>query len=88
MEDVRRENEQALLSKREHVMVELEKLKIRVDEFEHMGDLDMMQMYVNDSNKIHKQLQQLQESIATINNVRLQKKNLCFIMIIKNVLFL
>jgi len=68
MEDCRRENEQALVSKREHVMVELEKLKIRVDEFEHMGDLDMMQMYVNDTNKIHKQLQQLQESIATINN--------------------
>ncbi len=44
-------------------MLELQKLKQRVDEFNDYGELDMMQQYVQDVRQVQKRLQQSQEEI-------------------------
>jgi len=58
-----------LLEKREKVMLELEKLRSRVDEFNDYGEMDMMPQYVNDVRVVQKRLQEVQEQITWINKV-------------------
>jgi dynein heavy chain len=55
-----------LLEKREKVMLELEKLRSRVDEFNDYGEMDMMPQYVNDVRVVQKRLQEVQEQITAI----------------------
>ena len=50
-------------------MLELEKLMRRVNELEHMGDIDLMQQYVTDTRAIHKRIGEAQEQITFINKV-------------------
>jgi len=50
-------------------MLELEKLRARVDEFNDYGEMDMMQQYVNDVRVVQKRLQEVQEQITWINKV-------------------
>ena len=57
------------MEKREKVMLELEKLRQRVDEFNDYGELDMMQQYVNDVRTVQKRLVDVSESIGWINKV-------------------
>ena len=51
-------------------MLELEKLKARVDEFNDYGELDMMQQYVQDVRAVQKRLNDAQEQIQWINKVK------------------
>ncbi|XP_070559445.1 dynein axonemal heavy chain 12-like isoform X2 [Ptychodera flava] len=67
VEDAKRKGERELLEKREKVMLELEKLKRRVEEFGEYGELDMMVQYVNDVRAVQKRVNDAQESISTIN---------------------
>ena len=60
-------NERALLERKEKVMLELAKLKARVDEFNDYGELDMMQQYVMDVRAVQKRLADAQQEIAWIN---------------------
>lgn len=50
-------------------MLELEKLRSRVDEFNDYGEMDMMPQYVNDVRVVQKRLQEVQEQITWINKV-------------------
>ncbi|XP_063405511.1 dynein axonemal heavy chain 12-like isoform X3 [Mytilus trossulus] len=59
--------EKQLLEKREKVILELEKLRARVDEFNDYGEMDMMQQYVGDVRVVQKRLQDVQEQITWIN---------------------
>lgn len=52
-------------------MIELEKLRQRVDEFNENGELDMMQQYVADVRGVQRRLVDVQEQITWINKVSL-----------------
>ncbi|XP_040909250.1 dynein heavy chain 12, axonemal [Toxotes jaculatrix] len=67
METAKRKGEQELLAKRERLMVQLEKLGRRIEEFPHCCELDMMQQYVSDVRTVQKLLQEAEEAIAFIN---------------------
>ncbi|CAK8689424.1 unnamed protein product [Clavelina lepadiformis] len=67
VEASKKAGEQELLAKREKVMLELEKLSRRAAEFEEMGELEMMQQYVNDTRTIQKKVAEAQEQITFIN---------------------
>ncbi|XP_077977539.1 dynein axonemal heavy chain 12-like [Glandiceps talaboti] len=67
VEDAKKKGERELLEKREKVMLELEKLKRRVEEFAEYGELDMMVQYVNDVRAVQKRVADAQESIGYIN---------------------
>lgn len=49
-------------------MLELAKIKQRVDEFNDYGELDMMQQYIADLRVVQKRMTEAQETIAWINN--------------------
>ena len=70
IEKSKQSGEKQLLEKREKVMMELEKLRQRVDEFNDYGELDMMQQYVMDVRAVQKRLTDVQEQIGFINKVR------------------
>ncbi|CAB3982986.1 dynein heavy chain 12, axonemal-like, partial [Paramuricea clavata] len=59
--------ESALTEKREKVMLELDKLQRRVDEFSEYGDLDMMMQYVKDVQTVQRKLADCTDSITFIN---------------------
>ncbi|XP_069101059.1 dynein axonemal heavy chain 12-like isoform X1 [Argopecten irradians] len=63
--------EKQLLEKREKVILELEKLRQRVDEFNDYGELDMMQQYVQDVRLVQKRLADVTEQITWINKEEL-----------------
>ncbi|XP_021341821.1 dynein heavy chain 12, axonemal-like isoform X1 [Mizuhopecten yessoensis] len=63
--------EKQLLEKREKVIMELEKLRQRVDEFNDYGELDMMQQYVQDVRLVQKRVADVTEQITWINKEEL-----------------
>ncbi|XP_019944293.2 dynein axonemal heavy chain 12 [Paralichthys olivaceus] len=63
----KQKGEQGLLAKRERLMVQLEKLGRRIEEFPHCSELDMMQQYVSDVRTVQKLLQEAEEEIDLIN---------------------
>ncbi|XP_077865268.1 dynein axonemal heavy chain 12 [Saccoglossus kowalevskii] len=67
VEDAKKKGERELLEKREKVMLELDKLKRRVEEFAEYGEMDMMVQYVNDVRAVQKRLTECQESIGFIH---------------------
>ncbi|CAH1783738.1 unnamed protein product, partial [Owenia fusiformis] len=70
----KQEGERMLLERKEKVMLELEKLKQRVDEFNDYGELDMMQQYVQDVRAVQKRLVDAQEQIEWVNKEELLYK--------------
>ena len=56
VEKSRQKGEKDLLQKREKVMLELEKLSQRVDEFNDYSELDMMGQYVQDVRTVQKRI--------------------------------
>lgn len=62
--------EKELIAKKEKVLLEIEKMRQRVDEFNDYGELDMMQQYVQDVRQLQKRLNESQELISWINKVR------------------
>ncbi|KAL3853467.1 hypothetical protein ACJMK2_017003 [Sinanodonta woodiana] len=67
IEKSKNSGEKILMEKREKVMLELEKLRQRVDEFNDYGELDMMQQYVQDVRAVQKRLTDVAEQIQWIN---------------------
>ncbi|XP_045065490.1 dynein axonemal heavy chain 12 [Coregonus clupeaformis] len=59
--------EQELLCRRERLMLELDKLGRRMEEFAECSELDMMQQYVTDVRTVQKRLQDAEEAIDFIN---------------------
>ncbi|XP_046897139.1 dynein axonemal heavy chain 12 [Hypomesus transpacificus] len=59
--------EQELLGRREKLMLELDKLGRRMEEFAECSELDMMQQYVTDVRTVQKRLQDAEEAIVFIN---------------------
>lgn len=57
-------------------MLELEKLRQRVDEFNEYGELDMMGQYVQDIRAVQKRLADAQESIAWLNKEEVTTKTI------------
>lgn len=49
------------------MVVELQKLKQRADEFTDYGELDMMQQYIIDVRAVQKRLSDAQEQVVWIN---------------------
>uniref|UniRef100_A0A4W6DYT1 Dynein axonemal heavy chain 12 n=1 Tax=Lates calcarifer TaxID=8187 RepID=A0A4W6DYT1_LATCA len=68
MQSAKLKGEQELLAKRERLMVQLEKLGRRIEEFPHCSELDMMQQYVTDVRTVQKLLQEAEETISFINS--------------------
>ncbi|WAR27202.1 DYH12-like protein [Mya arenaria] len=67
IEKSKQKGEKGLMERREKVMMELEKLRTRVDEFNDYGELDMMQQYVSDIRAVQKRLTDVTNEISWIN---------------------
>ncbi|XP_052285538.1 dynein axonemal heavy chain 12-like isoform X2 [Dreissena polymorpha] len=67
IEKSKQKGEKGLMEKREKVMLELEKLRTRVDEFNDYGELDMMQQYVSDVRAVQKRVADVSNEIMWIN---------------------
>ncbi|XP_038668758.1 dynein heavy chain 12, axonemal [Scyliorhinus canicula] len=68
VEKAKLKGETELLAKREKLIVELEKLSRRTEEFGQCSELDLMQQYVNDVRTVQKRLQDAEELIEYINS--------------------
>ncbi|XP_071374585.1 dynein axonemal heavy chain 12 [Centroberyx affinis] len=67
MEKAKKKGEQELLGRRERLIVELEKLGHRIEEFAECSELDMMKQYATDVRAVQKRLQDAEEAIVFIN---------------------
>lgn len=67
MEKAKVIGEKALVERKEKLMLELQKLKQRADEFNDYGELDSMAQYVNDVRLTQKRLADAQEQIQFVN---------------------
>ncbi|KAM6924384.1 dynein axonemal heavy chain 12 [Xenentodon cancila] len=56
-----------LIAKRKRIMLELDKLGHRIEEFPLCSELDMMEQYVKDVGTVQKLLQEAEETIVVIN---------------------
>ena len=82
MEQYKQRGEKNLIEQREKLILELAKLKHRVDEFNDFGELGMMQQYVKDGNAVQKRLSDAQELVTWINKVKSsQEYSVCIIII-------
>ncbi|XP_055503511.1 dynein axonemal heavy chain 12 [Leucoraja erinacea] len=68
VEKAKLKGETELLAKREKLIVELEKLSHRSEEFTQCSELDLMPQYVNDVRTVQKRLQDAEELIEYINS--------------------
>ncbi|KAF7693120.1 hypothetical protein HF521_008436 [Silurus meridionalis] len=67
LEKAKQKGQQELLGRREKLLLELDKLAKRIEEFIHCFDLDMMHQYVKDVKKVVKRVQDADEAIVFIN---------------------
>ena len=67
--EIRSTNEAALFSQKEKVLIELEKIQKRIDEFSDYGELEMMKQYVDDVKSVQKRIVEAEKSIEWIRNV-------------------
>ncbi|KAL5014779.1 hypothetical protein ScPMuIL_009049 [Solemya velum] len=74
IEKSKQSGEKSLNERKEKVMMELEKLRQRVDEFNDYGELDMMQQYVQDVRVLQKRLAETRDQIEWINKEELLYK--------------
>ncbi|KAM9752840.1 dynein axonemal heavy chain 12 [Menidia menidia] len=68
VQDAKQKGEKDLMAKRERLMVSLEKLGCRIEEFPHCCELNMIPQYVADVRTVQKLLQEADETIDLINN--------------------
>ncbi|GFS01672.1 dynein heavy chain 12, axonemal-like [Elysia marginata] len=66
VEQSRQRGEKELLQKREKVMLELEKLRQRVDEFNDYSELDMMNQYVQDVRTVQRRIAELNDQVNDV----------------------
>ena len=62
-------NETMLYAQREKVIIELEKIAKRIDEFSDYGELDMIKQYVDDIKSVQKRISESEKLIDWITNV-------------------
>ena len=62
------------MERKEKLIMELHKLKARIDEFNDYGEMDMMQQYVQDVKAVQKRLEQACVEIEWVNNEELLYK--------------
>lgn len=74
MTEVRMNNESLLFAQREKVLIELEKIQKRVDEFSEYGELEMMRQYVDDVRNVQKRIVEAEKLIDWIRNEEVQFK--------------
>ncbi|XP_028312358.1 dynein heavy chain 12, axonemal [Gouania willdenowi] len=67
MQCAKQDLEMKLKTKREKIMVELEKLGRRMEEFSHYSKVDSVDEYVADVRRVQKDLQEAEETIVSIN---------------------
>uniref|UniRef100_A0A8C2FZU5 Dynein axonemal heavy chain 12 n=1 Tax=Cyprinus carpio TaxID=7962 RepID=A0A8C2FZU5_CYPCA len=67
MEEAKQKGQQELHSRREKLLLELEKVGRRMEEFAQCSELDMMQQYASDVRTVQKRIQDIEESIVFIN---------------------
>lgn len=67
VERLKQYGEKTMIEKREKAMLELSKLKRRVDEFSYYGELESMVQYVKDVRSVQQRVNEVQESINWIN---------------------
>ncbi|CAF0708408.1 unnamed protein product [Brachionus calyciflorus] len=72
--EVRAANEGLLFSQREKVMIELDKIQKRIDEFTDYGELEMMKQYVDDVKNVQKRIADAEKLIDWIRNEETQFK--------------
>lgn len=58
-----------LYAQREKVIIELEKIAKRIDEFSDYGELDMIKQYVDDIKSVQKRISESEKLIDWITNV-------------------
>ncbi|XP_041655296.1 dynein heavy chain 12, axonemal [Cheilinus undulatus] len=63
----RQKGEQELVAKRERLMLQLEKLGHRIEEFPFCSELDMVAQYIKEVKTVQKLLQEVKETITFIN---------------------
>ena len=68
------EGERTLMERKEKLIMELHKLKERIDEFNDYGEMDMMQQYVQDVKAVQKRLENAVTEIEWVNNEELLYK--------------
>lgn len=68
VEKMKQEGEKQLVERREKLILELNKLKQRVEELDDCGELDMMQTYVQEIRQTQKKLNEAQNEIEWTNN--------------------
>ncbi|XP_031701028.1 dynein heavy chain 12, axonemal isoform X2 [Anarrhichthys ocellatus] len=71
MQKAKQKGEQELLAQRERLMVQLEKLGRRIEEFPLCSEMELMQQYVTDVRTVQKLLQEAEEEIIFINSEEL-----------------
>ncbi len=67
--EVRASNDSILTIKREKLMIELDKIQKRVDEFSDYAELEMMREYVDDVKNVQKRITENEQMIEWIRNV-------------------
>uniref|UniRef100_A0A3Q3F6B1 Dynein heavy chain linker domain-containing protein n=1 Tax=Labrus bergylta TaxID=56723 RepID=A0A3Q3F6B1_9LABR len=67
LQKAKKKGEQELIARRERLIVQLEKLGRRIEEFPLCSELDMMQQYIKDVKTVQKLLQEAEETIVFIN---------------------
>ncbi|XP_062872057.1 dynein axonemal heavy chain 12 [Trichomycterus rosablanca] len=67
LEKAKHKGEQELHGRREKLILDLEKLSRRMEEFAECSELDMMQQYVTNVRTVQKRLQEVEEAIVFIN---------------------
>ena len=74
VESAKMAGEATLIDRKEKLMLELGKLKSRVDEFNDYGELDMMAQYVQDVRAVQKRLSECIADIEWVNQEELLYK--------------
>ncbi|ROL53285.1 Dynein heavy chain 7, axonemal [Anabarilius grahami] len=67
MVEAKQKGQQELMGRREKLLLELEKVGRRMEEFAECSELDMIQQYASDVRAVQKRIQDIEESIVFIN---------------------
>ena len=64
--------ESNLFSKRDKLIIEIDKIQKRIDEFADYGELEMMKQYVDDVKSVQKRIHETENTIEWIKNVNIE----------------
>lgn len=66
--------ESSLFTKRDKLLIEIDKIQKRIDEFADYGELEMMKQYVDDVKSVQKRINESENTIEWIRNEELHFK--------------